>query len=589
MVKQTEASINNVNVPMIEEGEVRYYPISYIGSKILLKDLSPSQLRQNGYGEHINQFNVDFGKVLEGKQGVQYTYCISEEGLRVILLNCKIARLSVEQKKAMVGVCQHISLEIEIDTEEKFLDSYPETKWKKYDFWLVECIGSLLKVESDVKWQRCSKCNRYLPYHSNFWTKESNPKNKQLLRCICNECKKTHIEYCGNKELTKAYYDGGERLYRLYKDNDVNIYKIYELYFNDVITRYPRILQNNIHVNNIINRYFKQKILDNINTFSLEYVSQISKIPIHYISAKAIDRNIVSKFKREEILNSNIENDTTKIKTYSVKRLIVCLTFNDAKEMIDSCLKKYNIIIEDVYTYNYDILFEKAKVKWYVLNTEKDKLGFVMKYFDNKYAAYKFKIQGQKYWKDRNNADLAMRYFIEQDLKLDIGKIPLYVTKNNLQMKCRTLYNILYEKRFDGNLFEWINRLYPNRFIAEDFAIGIIRNEFDSMEEKMVDDMLRQEFKNVVYNNRQGDNKVSIMGMEPDWFIYTDNNVYIVEYFGIALSQFKYNQRISDYIDKSEIKITKYNELPYGKKIFLYPEDIRKDNIGFYEKIKDIV
>jgi hypothetical protein len=109
------------------------------------------------------------------------------------------------------------------------------------------------------------------------------------------------------------------------------------------------------------------------------------------------------------------------------------------------------------------------------------------------------------------------------------------------------------------------------------------------MEEKMIHDMLTECFKNVFYNYRKYSISINIMGMQPDWFIFTDKNVYIVEYFGISIEHMQYNKRIRDYTEKAKLKIEKYNELPYAKKIFLFPEDLKNGSKGFYEKIEEIV
>jgi len=586
-MEQEKIKISKIDVPIIiDEGGEKYYPIRYIGDKVLLKNLTGNQLIKNGYGQYIKQFNVDFG---EGTGGIQSTYCVSEIGLKEILSKSRIGGLSVEQKKVMNTVCKYIGLNIEIDTEEKFLDSYPESKWREYDFWDAECIESILEKLPDIQWQRCSKCGNYYPYHKCFFGKESNLKNKADLKTICNICYPSAVISHYDKNLNKVYQNGGELLYNLYKNNNIDVYEIYWLYYNEKLKRYPSILRNSLYTTNIIYKYYKQNILDNIDDFNLKFISEISKIPLEYISLKALDKTIFSKIKKEKLLESKISNDTTKISSHVVKKVISKMTFEDTKELIDMYCLNNNIIFDDVYNFNYNDLFKQTKVLWYIEKIEKDKLGFVMKYFNNQYAAYRFKsVRGQNYWNNRDNTDRAMKYFIEQDLKIPIEKIPLYVTKNNLQIKCRTLYGILYNKKFDNCLFDWINRLYPDKFIEEDFAVGIIRNQFDSMEEKMIHDMLKQKFSNVLYNNRQSENKITIMGINPDWFIFTDNNIYIIEYFGIALDQRIYNKRISDYVDKTKVKLSKYKDLQYAIKIFLYPEDIKNECDGFYNKIKQI-
>jgi hypothetical protein len=64
---QKEIEINNIKVPIIEEGGCRWYPISYIGKKVLLKDLSPSQLKLGGRlkagvfsGQNVDHFTSLF-------------------------------------------------------------------------------------------------------------------------------------------------------------------------------------------------------------------------------------------------------------------------------------------------------------------------------------------------------------------------------------------------------------------------------------------------------------------------------------------------------------------------------------------------
>jgi|GEM_PF-2157957 len=573
---QKEIVINRTNVPIMEEGGV-WYPLSYIGSKVLLKNLSPSQLKQNGYGEYIKEFQIDYG---ENTGGLQNTYCISKDGLKVVLGNSKIGRLSVEQRKAMKEACDYLHLEVDINFNEKFKDCITEEEIEQHDFWSKECINAFIKeFEGEIIWQRCNKCNKYYPYHKNFWVKEVNKNNKKPLRTTCNNCEQLHIEYINNKEFTKAYYEGGEDLYNIYKYKNKNIYETYELYLKGKIIYYPSILHNSLNVVNILNKFYKEIILENLDKCNQEFLSEITKIPIEYISMKSVDKYFYKKLKNKEILKSNLGEKN--------KKIIQKITFEDAVELINMYLQNNNINIDDVYTYDYNTLLKESKAYWYVINVEKDKLGFIMKYFNNEYGAYKFKsITGQKYWQSRDNVDQAMRYLIEKDMQLPIEKIPLYITKYGIRKQSDTLYNILYKKRFDNSLFEWINRLYPDKFIEQDFDIGIIRNKFDSVEESIIDEMLRKEFQTVIYNNRNSENEITVKNMNPDWIILTDNNIYIVEYFGIALEQQQYNTRIKYYIDKMKNKMEKYRTLPYGEMIYLYPNDIKGDWKGFYEKIK---
>jgi hypothetical protein len=260
------------------------------------------------------------------------------------------------------------------------------------------------------------------------------------------------------------------------------------------------------------------------------------------------------------------------------------MTIDVAINLLKNYIQDNNIVIEDIYNYNYDELLEKSKAHYYA---KKDKLGFIMKFYDDKYIPYKFNIQGQKYWQVKENADLAMKYLIEKDLKLPIHKIPLYITKYSIRKHSSTLYNILYEKRFYKSLYEWINTLYPGQFEEQDFNIYLIRYEFDSVEENQIDTILRENLKNVVYNARGSEQSITINGMQPDWFVLTDEVVYIIEYFGMYQPK-AYNTRIYDYIEKTEEKIFKYDKIKYYEKIFLFPDDLKNGFEGLLKKISVI-
>jgi hypothetical protein len=170
-------------------------------------------------------------------------------------------------------------------------------------------------------------------------------------------------------------------------------------------------------------------------------------------------------------------------------------------------------------------------------------------------------------------------------LQIPLEKIPLYITLNVLGQKARTLYNLIYNKRFHNSLFEWINDIYPGKFIESDFHIGVIRNKFDSVEEEQIYNLLKDEFDNVIYNKRNTDNTVKFCGMIPDYLVFNDKECIICEYFGLYVpDKAGNNKRINDYIKKTDNKIEKYNNVGY-KKIFMYPDDIKDDMRGVKEKI----
>lgn len=129
-------------------------------------------------------------------------------------------------------------------------------------------------------------------------------------------------------------------------------------------------------------------------------------------------------------------------------------------------------------------------------------LDFVVKYYDYKYAGYKFKIASVNYYKDKNNRIFDMKWLIEQELKIEIHKIPLYITLFLLNRQYRCLYDLIYRKKYYDNLFEWIDECYPNIFTINDFVINYYRDTFDSLEESQVNEQLKSKLDNLIYNQR---------------------------------------------------------------------------------------
>jgi hypothetical protein len=173
-------------------------------------------------------------------------------------------------------------------------------------------------------------------------------------------------------------------------------------------------------------------------------------------------------------------------------------------------------------------------------------------------------------------------------MKVPIEKIPLYITKNVLQKRARTLYYVLH--KYYKNLFEWVNEVYPDRFEESDFVIGNYRDEFDSVEESQINDILHNYFKNIIYNQMNTDRTISFDGKTPDWFVFTDEGCILVEYFGLYVPQrAEGSSVIKDYIERADKKKNIYSKLEGYKLLYFYPEDIENNFKGVIEKIKNII
>lgn len=234
----------------------------------------------------------------------------------------------------------------------------------------------------------------------------------------------------------------------------------------------------------------------------------------------------------------------------------------------------------------YELPYTDIMFKCMLYNFNRDILNFAMEFHDRKYPAYKFKIQSVNYYKDKQHRIDDFKWFIENDLRVPIEKIPIYLTKSILQTNAPTLRRVL-RKYYNNNIFKIVNECYPNTFIENDFGITKTREKFDSDAEEQIDDILRKKFDNVLYNSRKQEQCLKIQGMIPDWILFTDKGCYIVEYFGLY-AESKESTMIKKYVEKTHEKLKKYESINGYNKLFIYPEDLKNNFSGIYEKIDNI-
>jgi hypothetical protein len=422
---------------------------------------------------------------------------------------------------------------------------------------------------------KCSKCNKYFPYTETFFRK--NEHSSKELYTVCKECQKydnngskTYIKH-SNKEYYNVYRKYGEEVYLMYKNHET--VKIYEHYIATNKKGFPKTIYNKTDALDIIKYYYKNKQL-NDEEIEVGIITKKLNIPLYAIGVSVED------------IYLSVYGENYRLYPWKCNVKLYNLSQEEAVYIVKNYIKENNIIIDDLYNFKYLDIINACHLKRI---SNEDLLGFVMLLYDNKYPAYKFNISSKNYWEDKQNRDVALKYYIEEDLKIPIEKIPLYLTKYRLRQTAGTLYNLLYAHNYYKNLFEWIEEIYPGKFIESDFNINHIRNEFGSLEEGYIHDLLKLKFKNIIYNAIHNENTIKVKGMIPDWIILTDNNCWLIEYFGLYETRgYGINTRQTEYIDKANKKIEKYKQIKGYKSLFLYPEDLSDDFKGLKEKIKVI-
>lgn len=472
----------------------------------------------------------------------------------------KIGRLNFEQKKALNEIKKYLKMEL-IDTNERFVYNIPEYEIKKYSIFVQDAIHEVLKRQPNIRWQKCTKCNNYYPYSKNFFNKD-----RSGLTTVCKNCKGLNFKQY-NELANYIYKEFGNDIYKKYKNKDIIFF--YKLYIKTGREKVHKIFRNK-------DSYLK----------IIKYLYDMGKITKDNLTKNFLQKecflNINGIIKISEIYKFLFGEEPIKKHWKYRKYTLSNPTIDVLKNIFNNYLKDKNIEIKDIYNFDYYDIVCKSGIRKYV---EKDILQFIMDYYDNKYPAYKFKCRSKNYWKKKNNRNQALKYLIEEDMKIPIEKIPLYLTNTYLHKNYKTMYNIL--KKYYKNLYEWINEVYPNKFIESDFNISIVRNKFDSVEEQQIDDILRKNFDNVIYNQRNTENTIKINGMEPDWLIFTNNGCWIIEYFGMFVNN-NNSKRVLDYKKKTKEKINKYRKLRSYHKLFIFPKDLQFNYNIIKKKLKCI-
>ena len=572
---QKNIKIGDMLLPEIKYKDNIYYPLTYIFEKVLLKNKqSVITLKKRGYEEYLIQFKVNFDF---SNGGVHNTYCISKVGLTELLKISNIGGLTVEQKKGMNYILNYFELDL-IDEKPRYLDNVDYKNNNTYDEFEKDCIKETLKLDNSLQWQWCKDCGKYYPLNTIFFTLTNQDKNFYTMckNCLINDNKQHFrhpkyevktIEEINNIEMIKSYLPSYDR--------DYDVISIYEDYLDSNRSHFPSKIRNKEDYILIL-KYLYSKGQINENELSNEYLLKIHKL-------KGISAYISIKDIYKLLYDDMPENYPWRYKTYRYK------SPNDisvAVKVFSNYLGDNNIIINDVYTFDYKTHIKNAKLgkKYY----NGDVLDFVMRFYNYKLPAYKFKIISTNYWKDKNNRCVALKYLMEEDMRLDIEKIPLYLTITSIRsIGTTTMYNVL--KNYYNNLYEWVNEIYPGTFDPKDFDINYMRNEFDSIDEQTINDILKSNFDNVLYNPKHNEQTIKLLGKIPDWFVFTTAGVIIVEYFGLwAKKRGMYNSRTRDYIISSKDKIEKYKTLQGYKFLYIFPEDLENNYKGLHDKINDI-
>lgn len=550
-------NLDGIDIPYFkEEGGEIYYPIKYIHESFLMKT-RPQIHKDERYKDYIKRYIIDF--TFKGTVP-QETYCMNKEGWIKYLNKCKNSHKKNEDK------IRRLNILLEYFGENKF-----KQLTKEYDYYTKLCIDEYVKFNTNVEYKECLTCKRELPISNHFFDININIKGGYTN--VCKECSNGRfMNY--NDEYNYIHKMLGVDWLKEYEKDKIMFYVKYIKSKENINIRFPK------DDNELLKKLIKKLYIDGY------LLADELSFPIIKNKIKNVIFKGYGKFTANHI-NDFCSNGECKLRPWLYPKYILGNIKDDyANELFTRYIEDNNIVIDNPLEYkDYQTILMKSRLTQFKHNI----LGFLVKYYNYEYPGYMFKIRGENYYKDKEARIFDMKYLIEKDLKLEIIKIPLYITKTFLHNKSNKLTYIM-RSIYKNNLFEWINECYPNLFTIHDFHINQYRSEFDSLEEAQVNDVLKSKFDGVIYNSRNNENTVNISGMVPDWIIVSDKGCILVEYFGLYQENSDSSSRLTKYKEKLAIKLEKYKELERAgyRTLYIYPEDIRGDFGGLLKKIDDL-
>jgi len=141
---------------------------------------------------------------------------------------------------------------------------------------------------------------------------------------------------------------------------------------------------------------------------------------------------------------------------------------------------------------------------------------------------------------------------------------------------------------YEGNIFKWIDSIYPNKFTCRDFGYieSMDSTIVKSHAEQIIHNYLITKYKNVRYIP----NKKEYLGIYdnrdyfPDWII---DDKYVLKYLGLLKKKLNKNSRDMKYYNKTidKLELSNKSDLEF---IFIYEEDLMHELKGLITKLSII-
>jgi hypothetical protein len=220
------------------------------------------------------------------------------------------------------------------------------------------------------------------------------------------------------------------------------------------------------------------------------------------------------------------------------------------------------------------------------------------------FKEWEFAIVPSGFWKNKNNADDYLRWFVnnkltmnEINIKVDIPKV--FSVDALRKIGEHKLNAIIHSFKHYDNYFEWISKVFPDWDLKESdfnsyFSFDGI--EFRSREECILYEFIKRNLGLSIIstgNKRKGNkyfNEIQNESYYPDFLIKNKEKPIIIEYFGmLRLGEKSKSEIFIKYKEKTERKIEYFSNLEDAYFIDLYPDDLKEHFKGVKGKLNKYI
>ena len=521
----------------------------------------------------------------------------------------------------------------------------------EYSLELQDLISEVVRENPDIEWRTCNTCGIKLPLHKIFFRGHNKSKIGFLDTCkYCCTKKVVVPKPLTKEELIDMYEDilSGKRKSflkgSLLDNNNIKIIVRYllleklKLKEKDFIGISLSIIFKKYKLDYLINHFSVYKIIECIPEFNLK-IWYLHNVPANYWNNIDNINSAIKWFlmKLRDDNKINTDSDLPKILThdlvnkYNLGSLLRFKFNNNIYEFLNYMYpnkwKMWNLKMCDLHYWQneYNILvsinwliYDKLKIfkrdnllKLKASDFSNNDLGGMLTtcFKSSVFKALSFAFPELKirewelhmtpinYWSKKENRIKAFIELVEEKLLLNIDELP-NVLSYSFFRKCYPKFASVVEKFYDYNIFNWIDEVYPDIFLPEDFKISIAIDgtKVNSKEELIIHNFL---INNCIINNEicYGGNKklgkYKIYNEEddeyylPDWVI---DNYYIIEHFGMYYEEKAKQGHIiyEPYFYKTNRKVKFFNKLTENNNyVFIdtYPSDLDNNLYGLKNKL----